>query len=407
MNSVTTSAHKGSTSHIQLVLVIITLLITLISCGGGDAPNANQAPKFISGTSYSTLDNVLETGYRSIAIDNDGDAITYSITGGVDELDFLIDPITGAVSFVLAPDFENPDDENVDNIYELEISATDNNDASTQLRLKITVSGNSVMLRIPVVVHVLYQDNPEHESNISEDKILSQIAVLNKDYRKINTDLANVPEEFKSVIADIEIEFEMAQLDPDGEATNGITRTLDQLNGMYYSNDIHFSASGGHDAWPTNQYLNIWVFDGADRHGNIAVGGKGQFPGGDPLTDGVIIAYQAFGTIEPIASNQGIHLGRTATHEIGHWLNLRHLDGNYSCDTDDGVDDTPVTSTLFPDHPTYPTYSCGSSDMFMNFMTSIVDDDELIMFTEGQKARIHAVFAVGGERTELYESLTQ
>ena len=97
----------------QIKRFIITLLITLISCGGGDAPNANQAPKFISGTSYSTLDNVLETGYRSIAIDNDGDAITYSITGGVDELDFLIDPITGAVSFVLAPDFENPDDENI------------------------------------------------------------------------------------------------------------------------------------------------------------------------------------------------------------------------------------------------------------------------------------------------------
>ncbi len=386
---------------LNLFLTLATLA-TLFSCGGG---SSQQAPVFTSDTSFSTLDNRLETGYQAMAGDAEGDTITFGIAGGIDAADFSIQPESGELSFVFVPDFDSPHDDNVDNIYEVKLSATDDNDATTQMNVKITISGNRTLLRIPVVVHVLYQDNPQHESNISEEKILSQIEVLNKDYRKRNTDLSKVPEEFKSFIADIEIEFAMIKLDPDGKPTNGITRTLDLTH--MENGDIHFSNSGGHDAWPSNRYLNIWVHDGSDRNGNIGVGGSGQFPGGDPLTDGIIIAYQAFGTIEPLASNQGLHLGRTATHEIGHWLNLLHIDGGYSCSVDDAVDDTPMTNTSFPKHPVYPMVSCGSSDMFMNFMTPVVTDDEIFMFTEGQKARIHAVFSAGGGRSELYENLTQ
>jgi len=357
--------------HSLKQVVLVTLLATLISCGGGGndkVPAVNQAPTFTSNSSFSTLDNSLAIGYQATATDMEGDAIIYSITGGMDEVDFLIEPDSGLVSFVLVPDFEQPHDDNTDNVYEVEISATDTKNAVSRLNLKVTVAGNQVLLLIPVVVHVLYSENSEHESNITEEKILSQIAVLNKDFRMKNIDLDNVSEEFKSIVADMEIEFEMAKVDPNGEATNGITRTLDQTSELLHA-DIYFTAKGGHDAWPTTQYLNIWIFDGSNRNGDVGLGGRGQFPGEDPLTDGVIVPYQAFGTIEPVARHQNLHLGRSATHEIGHWFDLRH------------------------------------TDMQTNFMDTQVPDQQMLMFSEEQKARVHAIFSVGGGREELYQNL--
>lgn len=365
------SEHKGLGHDLKRALILVTLLATLISCGGsGDkVSDVNQAPLFTSNSSFSTFDNLLETGYQAVAADREGDAIIYSITGGVDEVDFLIESESGVVSFVTVPDFENPHDDNVDNIYEVEISATDSNDATSRLALKVIISGNRVMLVIPVVVHVLYFENYEHESNITEEKVLSQIAVLNKDFRMTNSDLDNVAEEFKSIVADMEIEFEMAKVDPDGHATNGITRTLD---GTFedFNAGVYFTNTGGHDAWPTTKYLNIWIIDGADRNGRIGLGGRGQFPGEDPLTDGVVIPYQAFGTIDPVARDQNLHLGRTTTHEIGHWFDLRHI------------------------------------DMQTNFMDTYVPDQQMLMFSEEQKSTVHAIFSAGGGREELYQNLT-
>lgn len=369
------SMYKEGNYYLKRMLVLVSLLTALISCGGngsgGTVPDVNQAPLFTSTSSFSTLDNSFKTGYQAVATDKEDAAIIYSITGGADDVDFLIEPESGVVSFVIAPDFEHPHDENIDNIYEVEISATDSNYASSRLNLKITVSGNRVLLVIPIVVHVLYQEDTEHESNITEEKILSQIVVLNKDFRMKNTDLDNVAEEFKSIVTDMEIEFEMAKVDPNGEATNGITRTLDLTHESADENNIYFGNSGGHDAWPTNEYLNIWIYDGSDRLGNIGLGGRGQFPGGDPLTDGVVIPYQAFGTINPVARNQNLHLGRTATHEIGHWLDLRHV------------------------------------EMETNFMDTYVPDQQMLMFSEGQKATVHSIFSDGGGREELYENLTK
>lgn len=369
------SMYKEGNYYLKRMLVLVSLLTALISCGGngsgGTVPDVNQAPLFTSTSSFSTLDNSFKTGYQAVATDKEDAAIIYSITGGADDVDFLIEPESGVVSFVIAPDFEHPHDENIDNIYEVEISATDSNYASSRLNLKITVSGNRVLLVIPIVVHVLYQEDTEHESNITEEKILSQIVVLNKDFRMKNTDLDDVAAEFKSIVTDMEIEFEMAKVDPNGEATNGITRTLDLTHESADENNIYFGNSGGHDAWPTNEYLNIWIYDGSDRLGNIGLGGRGQFPGGDPLTDGVVIPYQAFGTINPVARNQNLHLGRTATHEIGHWLDLRHV------------------------------------EMETNFMDTYVPDQQMLMFSEGQKATVHSIFSDGGGREELYENLTK
>ena len=389
---------------IKTISLMLITVIFLSSCTAeSDNSIKNQAPIFTSSANFSVLDDILYTGYQAKAIDDDLDSITYSISGGTDQSRFVIDSTSGKLSFKSRPNFSIPQDKNRDNEYEIEISATDDNQAIARLNFKLSILGQNVFLRIPIVVHVLYQDTPTDESNISNEKILSQIAVLNKDYRKNNSDLSNTPTEFKSVIADINIEFEMASVDPNGLPTQGVTRTQDLTYGD--SSKIPFSDQGGKDAWPTDQYLNIWLIDGANRHGKVRVAGRGQFPGGDPLTDGVIVAYQAFGTIAPLAFSQELHLGRTTTHEIGHWLNLRHIDGGYSCEKDDGVSDTPLTSTGFSKHPSYPMYSCGSSDMFMNFMTPSVADNELLMFTQGQKDRIHAVFLPNGGRHNLYNNL--
>jgi Pregnancy-associated plasma protein-A len=252
------------------------------------------------------------------------------------------------------------------------------------------------IIRIPTVVHVLYEEDIE-DSNISVEKINSQITALNEDFRRGNEDIVNVPAEFADRVADIEIEFELATVDPDGGETDGITRTPNQAT---TSEAIYFTNSGGKDAWPADQYLNIWVKDGADRHGEVPAPGYGQPPGGDPLTDGIVVAYQAFGTIRPLVD--GLRKGRTATHEIGHWLNLRHI---YAvpddCSSSDFVDDTPTAYGPYSGNPTHPSASCGSSDMFMNFMDRSADET-LIMFSEGQKVRMREVFAMGAGRSDLY-----
>jgi len=383
-------------------------LLGLVSCGGstsGDEKNepVNQAPVFTSDALFSRTDGVLETGYKAVATDNDGDQVTYSISGGSDALDFTIDGANGALSFVVKPEFVNPHDENNDNVYELEITATDTKQLSAKLTVEITIEGSQAIVTIPVVVHVLYLENTDHVTNISEEKILSQFDVLNQDFRKKNLDLNKVPAEFQDAIADTGIEFKLATIDPNGAQTTGITRTLDKTGGLF-SDGKYYTAQGGHDAWPTNKYLNIWVYDSSDRNGNAAIYGTGQLPGGDPLTDGVTVDYRAFGTIEPLISSSQGHLGRTATHEIGHWLNLLHIGAGDSCDKDDGVSDTPNTSSHFSSHPVHPRASCGSNDMFMNFMATSVNDSEIVMFTQGQKQRIFAAFAQDESRSQLFNS---
>lgn len=251
---------------------------------------------------------------------------------------------------------------------------------------------------IPTVVHVLYREsNPE--TNISDEKIESQFTVLNQDFRGLNPDIINVPGEFTEYVADTKIEFQLASVDPEGAPSTGITRTLDQLTSF---DDIYFSNAGGKDAWPTDRYLNIWIIDGNNRNGIPGQAGYAQFPGGDPLTDGVVIIYQAFGTLEPLFGSY--RLGRTATHEIGHWLNLLHIYGEGgSCEVTDLVDDTPTALNVYDGVPVHPANSCGSNDMFMNFMDGS-NDESLIMFTKGQKERMRAVFEPGGGRSDLYEN---
>ena len=254
---------------------------------------------------------------------------------------------------------------------------------------------------IPTVFHVLYY-NDFPESNPSDEKVKSQLAPLNDLFRARSEDLDNVPDMFKPFIADMEIEFELATVDPEGNPTTGITRTLatpepnpeDAWAFVYYTN------AGGIDAWPTNKYLNIWVLDMRERNGGTPIAGRASLPGWPADEDGVLIATTALGTIEPLAD--GLNMGKTLAHEVGHWLGLKHIAGEQTgtCNVDDDVADTPLTDTNYALNPTHPVSSCGSVDMFMNVM-ALTSDRSLLMFTEGQKQRIWQVLGPGGEREEL------
>ena len=247
---------------------------------------------------------------------------------------------------------------------------------------------------IPVVVHVVYQ---QEYQNISQEQIESQIAVLNDDYRAKNANIGIVPAFFQSLVADVGIEFCLATIDPEGAPSSGVTRAQTLQDDIGLSTDVHYALQGGTNAWDPERYLNIWV---ADMGENIV--GRGSFPGTTPPSeDGVVIDPRYFGTTGLAAVSAPYHLGRTAVHEIGHYFNLSHPwgSGTPSCDGDDGVADTPVSSKNFLNEcPNTPQASCGTLDMYTNYMY-YTDDACLAQFTPGQKLRILA--ALNGPRAGL------
>lgn len=239
---------------------------------------------------------------------------------------------------------------------------------------------------IPVVVHVLWNTPNE---NISDAQVFSQLVVLNDDFRARNPDKINVPDAFAPVVADTNIEFVLATTDPDGQPTNGITRTRTQRTSFLTDDAMKFTARGGVDAWPTDRYLNVWVCDLGD-----GLLGYAQFPGGPAETDGVVILHTAFGTEG--TAQAPFNLGRTTTHEVGHWLNLFHIWGDSNdCSGSDLVDDTPPAQLPNFGQPSFPHVSCNNGpngDMFMNYM-DYVDDAAMFMFSQGQAARMEAALA--------------
>ena len=238
-------------------------------------------------------------------------------------------------------------------------------------------------LEIPVIVHVIW-NTPEE--NISDAQIASQIDVLNEDFNLRNKDNRLVPSMFSDRKADVDISFKLV-------ATKRVNTKLPSwqiTDGMKYTN------RGGSDAVDPANNLNVWVVDLAGYLGYA------QFPGGDPATDGIVVDYFAFGKIGNLYTDY--NLGRTATHEIGHWLNLRHIWGDTRCGTD-YVDDTPFHTTYnfgCPQFPKYNTCSTNEVEMTMNYM-DYTDDPCMYMFSNGQKGRMLAVFTTGGPR----ESFTQ
>lgn len=270
------------------------------------------------------------------------------------------------------------------------------------------------IIQIPVVVHVVWNNEQE---NISDVQIQSQIDVLNKDFRKLNSDISQVPSVWSGLTADLGIEFFLATEDPDGNPTTGITRTQTSKTSFNVTTDeVKFGATGGKDAWPSDRYLNMWVCHILEDFMGPGILGYAQFPGGPAERDGVVIIDTAFGTTGTVLSPNNLYnKGRTATHEIGHWLNLFHIwgDDGTGCTGSDHVDDTPNQAGPNFDCPQHPSISCNNGpdgDMFMNYM-DYVPDKCMVMFTQGQAVRVNACiegprssFLTAAESAEMKEA---
>lgn len=237
---------------------------------------------------------------------------------------------------------------------------------------------------IPVVVHVLYNNATQ---NISDAQIQSQIDVLNQDYNLLNSNfLTGTPTAFQALAGNTQIHFALAKRDPNGKPTNGITRTATNVTSFTYNSGDKekFTATGGHDAWDADKYLNIWVCNLSNALGFA------YFPGGPKSIDGLTIAFECFGTTG--TAKAPYHLGRTATHEIGHYLNLMHIWGDKSdCTGNDKVDDTPQHHDANYTCQTFPYKVCSSTttngEMYMNYM-DYSPDICMSMFSQGQASRM-------------------
>ena len=248
------------------------------------------------------------------------------------------------------------------------------------------------IIRIPVVVHILYH---YPEQNVSDSQVYEQIDILNRCFRKKNADTSLIPSYFLPYAADCEIEFQLAISDPSRRNTSGIIRKYTPIHDWEADDRMKFSSEMGSDAWDPKSYLNIWV---CNMRGVV---GYSSMHGSDSTRDGVVIATNVFGR----TLTGGLNQGKTAVHEVGHWLNLRHLWGDDYCG-DDGVSDTPKQGGYNSGCPSTNHITCGNGplgDMFMNYM-DFTDDACVHMFTQQQKLRMRASFATGGTRNSILNS---
>jgi hypothetical protein len=237
-------------------------------------------------------------------------------------------------------------------------------------------------IEIPVVVNVLYRTTAE---NISATQIQSQIDVLNKDFNALNSDYNTANNPYSSVRANVGITFVLDQV-----VRKSTTKT------SWGTNDaMKKTSSGGLAAISPTTKLNLWV---CTIGGGIL--GYAQFPGGASSTDGVAIDSKYFGLSG--SANAPYNLGRTATHEVGHWMNLRHIWGDATCGSD-SVSDTPTHNDANYGVPAVGHRSTCSGtplEMYMNYM-DYTDDRGMYMFSTGQKSRISAIFLSGGSRASF------
>jgi hypothetical protein len=255
--------------------------------------------------------------------------------------------------------------------------------------------GNSSVVTIPV--HVIIVHPPGQSvgtgDNLSLARIESQIDVLNEDFRRTNADAVNTPPEFPA--DDSEIEFCLAAVDPSGNPTDGVTRYPTTLS--LASNEFQIKQA---TTWNRNQYLNIWVGPNVGALGWAYLPTTGGLP--NPVLDGVVVETGAFGG-PGFATMAPYDLGRTATHEVGHYLGLRHVWGNAGCNNDDNIADTPVQDDNYFGCPNHPQFSCGSNDMFMNYM-DYVNDACMNSFSTGQGDYMQLI--LNTSRSSLLNSAT-
>lgn len=259
----------------------------------------------------------------------------------------------------------------MENAHEWALKWTEEHYGKPLLNNSSTGKSDTILFVIPVVWHVIHNDGQE---NISKATIEYEMEELNKDYQKLNPSISVAHPLFAPIVADVQVEFRLARLDPDGNCTEGITRTKSELT---YAMDESAKFLPGAESWNRNgrYYLNIWVGVSLAN----GAGGYAYYPGTVGMDqDGLVLRYQ--------------QLGNTVTHEVGHWLNLAHCWGNSNtpgdpnnCNGDDGVADTP--NTIGQTGCTQTAQSCGSIDNVQNYMEYNFCD---VMFTEGQKQRAHA-----------------
>lgn len=249
------------------------------------------------------------------------------------------------------------------------------------------------IIKIPVIVHVVYH---LQEENISNEAIQRQMTALNRDYRRMNMDSISTPIYFKDAAADTRIEFQLAKVDPDGRATNGIERIYSPVAKWNGDDKMKYKSEYGAPAWDADSYLNIWVCNMYDLLGYSSIMGE------EKEKDGVVINYTVFNDLE---DGGAYNSGRTAVHEIGHWLGLKHLWGDADCG-DDGIDDTPKQQTYTTGCPGGIHTSCGNNpngDMYMNFM-DYTNDPCMNLFTNGQRDHMRALFEEGEFRNTILSS---
>ena len=238
-------------------------------------------------------------------------------------------------------------------------------------------------IEIPVVVNVIYRTSSENISNL---QIQSQVDVLNEDFNATNADVSNTPSLFSGVVADIDVQFVLV----------AVNRKYSNKRSWSTNDAMKYSSKGGINATNPAEYLNMWVVNRMTSGGSTILG-YAQFPGGNPDTDGVVVGHNFFGRVGRVSAP--FDKGRTATHEVGHWMNLRHIWGDATCGTD-YVSDTPQHNTYnfgCPSHPHLSTCSGSPVEMTMNYM-DYTDDACMYMFTGGQKDRALSIFVSGGPR---------
>lgn len=246
---------------------------------------------------------------------------------------------------------------------------------------------SSGIITIPVVFHVIHNGTPIGTAeNVADAFIMAQLDQINDDFRRHNSDRQNTPAEFLGVAADMEIEFCLAQQDTAGYPTSGINRYnfgIAQYTPSEFKNIVQRKTT-----WDRDRYLNIWIAD-IDPYLGYA-----YLPGGDPVGDGLTLDYTTVGALyKPNPAGGAYAYGRTATHEIAHWLGLdHHWAVQWDCTADDGVGDTPKQQNYYLGSPSHPQSSCSSMDMFMNFL-DYVDDRSMNLYTQGQKNVMRGVLS--------------
>lgn len=264
---------------------------------------------------------------------------------------------------------------------------------------------------IPVVVHIIHNGEPLGiGTNISDEQILSQINVLNKDFKRLNADANQTPGLFQPVAGSLDIQFVLARQDPNGAPTSGIVRKRGGKTSYVMADDATLKAQS---YWPSENYFNIWVCNLSNLLGYAQfpvsnLEGLEEFQNEIAATDGVVISYDAFGSIDDGNFNllAGFNKGRTLTHEAGHFFGLRHIwgDTNSCASTTDYVADTPKQNDETNGCPSHPQTSCTTTKMFQNFM-DYTDDPCMNIFTQGQVERMQVVLENSIRRVSLLNSI--